>query len=72
MLTRTARTRQLILAFLRNAGKPIRCSEIRKAVMAEYPEASFYNALQDMWTDGSVKRVSGDYNAKYAIKGNTT
>lgn len=65
MSSRTARTRRLILAFLRSAEKPIRCSEIRKAVVEQYPLATVYSALQDMWISGAVKRVSCERDAKY-------
>jgi hypothetical protein len=53
-----ARTRQLILLFLKTVGRPARTSEIRKAVLEQYPEAAIYSCISDMQANGQTKRLT--------------
>ena len=64
-MTRIQRTRSLILAYLYRTGKPTRYSEIKKAVLGDYPEAGFSSAIENMKLSGAVKRVSFERDGKY-------
>jgi hypothetical protein len=63
-----AHTRGLILMFLPTLGRPARTSEIRQAVLAQYPEAAIYGAISDMQTAGEIKRLSFERNALFALR----
>jgi hypothetical protein len=63
-----AHTRALIL-FLQTRGRPARTSEIRQAVLAQYPEAAIYGCIGDMQTAGEIKRLSFERDALFALRG---
>jgi Fe2+ or Zn2+ uptake regulation protein len=62
---RMAQTCQLILAFLRDAGKPMKCSEIRKAITEQDPNI-FYTAMYTLRQSGAIKRLNMMRDSKYA------
>ena len=64
-MTKIQRTRSLILAYLHSTGKPTRYSEIKKAVLGDYPDAGFGSAIGSMKLSGAIKRVSFERDAKY-------
>jgi hypothetical protein len=64
-----ARTRQLILLFLKTVGRPARTSEIRKAVLEQYPEAAIYSCISEMQANGQIKRLTFERDALFVLGG---
>jgi hypothetical protein len=64
-----AHTRGLILMFLQTRGRPARTSEIRQAVLAQYPEAAIYGTLGELQASGEIKRLSFERDALFALRG---
>jgi hypothetical protein len=64
-----AHTRGLILMFLQTRGRPARTSEIRQAVLAQYPEAAIYGCIGELHAAGEIKRLSFERDALFALRG---
>ena len=64
-----ARTRQLVLLFLKTVGRPARTSEIRRAVLEQYPEAAIYSCISDMQARGQIKRLTCERDALFVLEG---
>jgi hypothetical protein len=62
-------TRGLILLFLRTLGRPARTSEIRAAVLAQYPEAAIYGCIGELQAAGEIRRLSFERDALFALRG---
>jgi len=56
-------TVELILLYLQTVARPVRTSDVRKAVLRVFPEASIYGALGELQTAGRVKRLSFERDA---------
>jgi hypothetical protein len=64
-----AQTRRLILHFLTAIGRPARTSEIRAAVLAQYPEAAINGCIGELQAAGEIKRLSFERDALFALRG---
>ena len=68
-INKMARTRHLILLFLKTVGRPVRTSEIRKFVVAQYPEAAVYGSMGELQCAGEIKRLTCERDALFVLGG---
>lgn len=68
-MSKFGHTRGLVLQFLIKNGTA-RSSEIREAVVAQYPEAKSCatTAINDLYYDGIVVRLTNERNAKWKLR----
>ena len=57
------------MLFLKTVGRPARTSEIRRAVLEQYPEAAIYSCISDMQARGQIKRLTFERDALFALRG---
>jgi hypothetical protein len=58
------RTRMLILEYLQNG--PARTSDIRKFVIALYPDAAVYGAMGELHCNGDIRRLTHERDARWS------
>jgi predicted transcriptional regulator len=68
-MSKFGHTRGLIIQFLLKNGTA-RSSEIREAIVAQYPEAKTCatTAINDLFYDGLVSRITHERNAKWKLR----
>jgi hypothetical protein len=71
-LSRLQLTRRLIVFYLAAIGKPARTSEIRRVILAAFPEATIYGAINELQCAGRIRKLSHERDALFTLAGPRT
>ena len=68
-MSKFGHVRGLVLLYLMKNG-PARTSQIREAVVTQYPEAAkcATTAVNDLYYDGLVRKLTNERNAKWDLR----